>query len=483
MLSLTVLLHTLKATGTAISALKSAGAVKDWLRRDERDPLRRALDQTISKYEGTYANIGPQLASVLSNPEFEVQLQRLMEVGASNFSEISARLAEAADFYDPEGGSFAEVLQTFVEAFDEALLLGPEGLAHHDRKQTALVQHVTAQVSGVSDQLAAMRSLLGSERVRSLVERTKRRAEGCGHAEARAMWSLAEEEAAASGDAESAFQVHSEIGNLAWAYQQFEEAANHFTAAYELNPTHPRASGRLALAKMIRRDRDGALRAVKAEPDEIRRHRFEALIHQWFGDNEAVVDLLRSVVEQSADPDTLSIFANAAAQIGELDAAERTARKLVELQPTEPRAIATLGIVLATRAERKAREDWSEAQQIWSMADEVLASAAANAQGLQRADILVRRGIVLMALGRSAASRELLEQALRLDPKSRAGRLTLARILVEGNEDGGAIVAPLLESPDEDAAVLLLNSAAPEPSRRRILDAAAVQIGYSRGGK
>ena len=95
--------------------------------------------------------------SVLATPKFEAQLQQLTEVGTSNFSEISTRLAEAADFYEPEGGSFAEVLQTFVEAFDEALLLGPEGLAHHDRKQTALVQHVSAQVSGVSDQLDAMR--------------------------------------------------------------------------------------------------------------------------------------------------------------------------------------------------------------------------------------------------------------------------------------------------------------------------------------
>ena len=172
------LLNSVKATTTVISSLKTAAAVKNWLLKDRRDPLRRALDGTIAKYEGTFPNIGPQLASLLSNPQFEAELQRLTEVGASNFSEIAASLAKAADFYDPDGGGFGEVLQTLIEAFDEELLLGSEGPVHHDRKQTALVQHVSAQVAGVSEHMAVMQALLGSERLRQVVARTKRRAEG-----------------------------------------------------------------------------------------------------------------------------------------------------------------------------------------------------------------------------------------------------------------------------------------------------------------
>ena len=47
MLSLTILLHSIKATTTAISSLKTAAALKDWLLRDRRDPLRRALDRDL----------------------------------------------------------------------------------------------------------------------------------------------------------------------------------------------------------------------------------------------------------------------------------------------------------------------------------------------------------------------------------------------------------------------------------------------------
>ncbi len=70
MVTLTFLLSAAKAAGTVVSGMKTASAVKEWLLRDKRDPLRKALDQTISKYESTFPNIANQLVALFRDERF-----------------------------------------------------------------------------------------------------------------------------------------------------------------------------------------------------------------------------------------------------------------------------------------------------------------------------------------------------------------------------------------------------------------------------
>src|SRR5207253_7125863 len=107
MMDLSILLTAVKTFGTVVSTVKGGAAIKAWIARDKRDPLGKALDRTISKYEDTFQNIAEQLLSVFGKPAFIAELQRLTETGAQDVADVAERLAEAAEFYDPEGHAFA----------------------------------------------------------------------------------------------------------------------------------------------------------------------------------------------------------------------------------------------------------------------------------------------------------------------------------------------------------------------------------------
>ena len=303
------------------------------------------------------------------------------------------------------------------------------------------------------------------------------------------------------------------LGRVLLGQESFEAAREQFEAALALEPGNREASGGLAALALRNDDMEGAQdvfrQALEANPGDLAAGMALAALLERSGDPDGMRQLLEATMDanpealaprlalarialreerpgeaialvtplqESAakDPRLWQLLTGAYVVAGQLDPAQTSVRKLIDLRPEDPASLA-LGAEVAARAGRPAEaEEYlfrALAQQEDSVPLRQMLVQALVRQGklqqageqlafmpdeeLQRPAILALRGQLALIDGDPGNAETLLTEAFAADPTNRhLGLLTRARWELGRRDEALAGLSGWLADNPEDAAVL-----------------------------
>jgi len=172
--------------------------------------------------------------------------------------------------------------------------------------------------------------------------------------------------------------------------------------------------------------------AVQREPGsaELKRRHASALLRagQPAAARDAIQDLVKGPLASGTD---LYLLFQADRDLGDLDAAESTARRLMKAEPDSVRGVYALSQVLDRRHDYQG--------EVKALEPAITRLRAAHAPGNQLAALLTQLGFAYQSLGRNDRAIEAFEQVRAATPRDAAGSVYLVQAYLVGGRNADAI--------------------------------------------